>query len=67
VDDEVRHNRILASLKIIPLVVVNQGFGASLDVDACRVIDASFLKLFLGSSTYYQKWCLRARRREHGL
>jgi len=31
------------SLQILPLVVVNQGFGFSLNVDGCRVVESAFL------------------------
>lgn len=40
------------SLRVLPIVVVNQGFGMSLQVDDCIVTDAKFLKLYLGSGTY---------------
>jgi len=41
-----------SALKVIPLVVMNQGFGMSLVFDDCVVTDAKFLKLYLGSGTY---------------
>ena len=41
-----------AILKVVPLVVTNQGFGMSLVFDGCVVTDAKFLKLYLGSGNY---------------
>jgi hypothetical protein len=40
------------NLRVLPLVVTNQGFGISLVFDGCIVIDAKFLKLYLGSGKY---------------
>ena len=39
-------------LRIIPLVVMNQGFGASLEIDGCRIIDFRFLRIYLGSGEH---------------
>ena len=38
-------------LRIVPLVVLNQGFGSCLVIDGCTVTDAKFLKLYLGTGT----------------
>ena len=43
---------LTAQLKVVPIVVVNQGFGVSLTEDDCVVTDAKFLKLYLGGGTY---------------
>jgi hypothetical protein len=40
------------SLRVLPIVVMNQGFGMSLMFDDCVVTDAKFLKLYLGSGKY---------------
>jgi hypothetical protein len=40
------------TLSVLPVVVLNQGFGMSLAVDDCVVTDAKFLKLYLGSGSY---------------
>ena len=39
------------SLRTIPIVVTNQGFGFSLDIDGCRVVEAEFLKKYLGAGS----------------
>jgi hypothetical protein len=36
-------------LRVVPLVVANQGFGFSLNVDGCLVTDATFLRNYLGA------------------
>lgn len=36
-------------LTVVPLVITNQGFAASVEVDGCRVIDETFLSNYLGS------------------
>jgi hypothetical protein len=36
-------------LRVIPLVVTNQDFGASLEIDGCKVIDHRSLRNYLGS------------------
>ena len=41
-----------APSRVVPLVVVNQGFGTSLEIEGCRVTDARFLDLYLSSGTY---------------
>jgi hypothetical protein len=41
-DDECRR------LRVVPLVVANQGFGFSLNIDGCFVTDALFLRNYLG-------------------
>jgi hypothetical protein len=41
-----------ASLRVVPLVVVNQGFGVSYEIGDCRITDARFLALYLGSGSY---------------
>jgi hypothetical protein len=38
-------------LRVVPLVVTNQGFGFSLNVDGCAVTDAAFLVTYLGAGT----------------
>ena len=40
------------SLRVLPVVVMNQGFGMSLVFDDCVVTNAKFLKLYLGSGNY---------------
>ena len=61
--DAIRANRQVAAdalgldigevedLEVVPLVVTNQGFAASMEVDGCRVIDETFLNNYLGSSS----------------
>lgn len=39
----------LQNLRIIPLVVTNQGFGMSLEVEECRVTDRTFLANYLSA------------------
>ena len=39
-------------LQVVPIVVLNQGYGMSLVSGNCVVTDAKFLKLYLGSATY---------------
>lgn len=41
-----------SAMRVVPLVVVNQEFGASYDFDGCLVVDARFLLLYLGSGTF---------------
>lgn len=41
--------RDLVDLPVTPIVVLNSGFGFSLEVDGCRVIDAQYLRDFLRS------------------
>ncbi|WP_123834418.1 hypothetical protein [Methylobacterium currus] len=43
----------MENMKIVPLVVVNQGFGTSLMIGGCRITDEKFLSLYLGSGSYY--------------
>ena len=38
-------------LRVVPLVIMNQGFGFSLNVDGCAVTDAAFLATYLGAGT----------------
>jgi hypothetical protein len=40
------------SLRLVPLVILNQNFGASLEMEGCVVTDAKFLKLYLGTGQY---------------
>lgn len=40
------------SLTVVPIVVVNQGFGMSLTFEDCVVTDAQFLELYLSSGNY---------------
>lgn len=42
------------SLRIVPIVVMNQGFGASLRFADCIVTDAAFLMQYLGTGKYYE-------------
>jgi hypothetical protein len=44
-EDEVR------ALRTVPIVVTNQGFGFSLEIEGCRVVEAAFLKTFLGTGS----------------
>lgn len=37
------------ALRVVPLVVANQGFGFSLDADGCRVTDAAYLLTYLSN------------------
>lgn len=39
------------ALKTVPIVVVNQGFGFSLAIEGCRVVDAAFLNTYLGAGS----------------
>jgi hypothetical protein len=39
----------VADLPITPLVILNNGYGFSLDMDRCRVIDAMFLRDYIRS------------------
>lgn len=39
----------LVDLPVTPIVVLNSGFGFSLEVDGCRVVDAQYLRDFLRS------------------
>lgn len=43
---------LTAQLKVVPIVVINQGFGVSLIEDDCVVTDAKFLKIYLAGGTY---------------
>jgi hypothetical protein len=38
-------------LRVVPIVIMNQGFGFSLNVDGCVVTDAAFLATYLGAGT----------------
>jgi len=38
-------------LRVVPIVVANQGFGFSLDIGGCRIADAAFLELFFGTGS----------------
>jgi hypothetical protein len=38
-------------LRVVPLVVANQGFGFSLKVDGCLVTDSAFLLTYLGAGS----------------
>lgn len=38
-------------LRMVPLVIANQGFGFSLNVDGCLVTDAAFFLTYLGAGT----------------
>lgn len=40
------------SLRIVPLVILNQGFGMALQIEGVSVTDARFLKLYLGSGSF---------------
>lgn len=42
----------IEGLKVVPLVVVNQGFGFGSTIDGCLVTDAQFLSLYLGSGSF---------------
>ncbi len=39
----------VANLKVVPLIVTNQGFAFSMDIDGCRVIDERFLTNYLAA------------------
>jgi hypothetical protein len=43
---------VVQGLRPVPLVVLNQTFGASLVVGDCVVVDAQFLDLYLGAGSY---------------
>lgn len=36
----------IKKLRVVPIVVTNQGFGFSLNIGGCRIVDAAFLKLY---------------------
>jgi hypothetical protein len=38
-------------LRTVPIVVTNQGFGFSLEVEGCRVVEAAFLKTYLSGGS----------------
>lgn len=40
------------ALTILPITMVNQGYGVSLEFDGCVVTDARILDLYLGSGSY---------------
>ena len=40
------------ALTVVPIVVINQGYGMSLEFDGCVVTDTRFLDLYLGSGKY---------------
>lgn len=42
----------LEDVTITPLVIINNGFGFSLEVDGCRVVDATFLRDYLRSPDF---------------
>lgn len=46
-------------LEVIPIVVFNIGAGFSLEADGCRVVNASFLRAYLGSRHYRTGAALR--------
>lgn len=39
----------VAALRTVPIIVTNQGFGFSFEVEGCRVVEADFLTRYLGS------------------
>jgi hypothetical protein len=39
-----------SALKLSTLVVLNSGFGFALEVEGCRVVDAAFLRMYLGGN-----------------
>jgi hypothetical protein len=41
----------MCAVRIVPIVVTNQGFGFSLEIEGCRVVEAAFLKTFLGTGS----------------
>jgi len=43
---------IIKTLKVVPIVVLNQGFGTSLRFHDCVITDAWFLKLYLRAGSY---------------
>ena len=55
----------IAGSRVVPLVVVNQGFGTSLEIEGCRVTDARFLALYLSSGTYAPHVLVGRRGTEH--
>ena len=48
-------------LRVVPLVVANQGFGFSLDADGCRITDAAYLLTYLGSGTISSSMAMEPR------
>lgn len=43
----------VTSLKMMPLVIVNQSNGVGLQFDGCQVTDTQFLRIVLGGGTYH--------------
>lgn len=41
----------VAILKAVPLIVTNQGFAFSMEINGCRVVDERFLSNYLGSGS----------------
>jgi hypothetical protein len=41
----------LRSLRVVPIVVANQGFGFSLEIEGCRLVEAAFLEKFFGAGS----------------
>ncbi|QXQ07427.1 hypothetical protein KX816_05215 [Sphingosinicellaceae bacterium] len=43
----------MRELRMVPLIVVNQSNGVGMEVGGCHVIDAHFLRIFLGDGEYH--------------
>lgn len=50
--------------RVLPLVVVNQGFGVGLDLNGCPIVDLRFLCLFLSDGSYVSAGALGLRGKE---
>lgn len=50
----------------MPLIVTNQGFAFSIEIDGCRVVDERFLSTYLGSGSLVTGLTVeKGERREH--
>ena len=52
-----------AKLKVVPIIVVSQGHGFSLEVDGCRVIDGDYLISYLANPTFRASGAMKHGRR----
>ena len=54
-------------LRVVPLVITNQGFGFSLEVDGCRVTEAAFLRAYFGAGDIVTGMIMDPRSGRHAL
>ena len=54
-------------LRVVPLVITNQGFGFSLEVDGCRITEAAFLRTYFGSDEIVTGMMVDTRSGRHAL